>query len=88
LRRGDGMVGMTERIRLTFINDEGALVRILGLVERRGYRLDRVVAEEGTLTLSLTPRDPGRRLDVLAAQLRRLHDVTDVTPFPSMQSAA
>lgn len=79
---------MTDRIRVRFRNDEGALVRVLGLVERRGYRLDRVLVEDGVLTLSLTPRDPGRRLDVLAAQLRRLHDVTDVTPFPSIASAA
>lgn len=74
---------MTDRIRVGFRNDEGALVRILGLVERRGYKLERVAAEDNVLTLSITARDPGRRLDVLAAQLRRLHDVTDVASFPS-----
>ena len=79
---------MTDRIRIAFANTEGALVRILGLIERRGYRLERVAAEEGVLTVSLSARDPGRRLDVLAAQLRRLHDVTDATPFPAIQSAA
>ena len=79
---------MTDRIRIGFRNDEGALIRILGLIERRGYKLERVAAEDNVLTLSITPRDPGRRLDVLAAQLRRLHDVTDVTPFPSITSAA
>lgn len=81
---------MTDRLRIAFRNAEGALVRILGLVERRGYRLLAVNAEEGHLLLDLTPRDPGRRLDVLAAQLRRLHDVTDVTdvtPHPSIASA-
>jgi acetolactate synthase-1/3 small subunit/acetolactate synthase II small subunit len=79
---------MTDRIRIAFRNDEGALVRILGTIERRGYRLLGVEAREGSLGLELSARDPGRRLDVLAAQLRRLHDVTDVTPFPAMQSAA
>ena len=79
---------MTDRIRIGFHNDEGALVRILGMVERRGYRLLAVDARDGSLALELSARDPGRRLDVLAAQLRRLHDVTDVTPFPAMQSAA
>ena len=79
---------MTDRIRIAFRNEEGALIRILGLVERRGYRLERVAAEDGVLTLSVAARDPGRRLDVLAAQLRRLHDVSDVTPFPNIASAA
>lgn len=79
---------MTDRIRIGFRNDEGALIRILGLVERRGYCLSGVEARDGLLTLDIAARDPGRRLDVLAAQLRRLHDVTDVTPFPSMTSAA
>ncbi len=79
---------MTDRIRITFRNDEGALIRILGLVERRGYRLLVVDARDGALSLEVSARDPGRRLDVLAAQLRRLTDVTDVTPFSHIQSAA
>lgn len=79
---------MTDRIHITFANDEGSLIRILGLIERRGYRLLAVDARDGDLTLSLGARDPGRRLDVLAAQLRRLHDVTDATPFPAISSAA
>lgn len=79
---------MTERIRIAFRNDEGSLIRILGTIERRGYRLLAVDAQDGQLGLELAARDPGRRLDVLAAQLRRLHDVTDVSPFPAIQSAA
>ena len=79
---------MTDRIRIAFRNDEGSLIRILGTIERRGYRLLKVEADQGRLSLELAARDPGRLLDVLAGQLRRLHDVTDVTPFPAMQSAA
>lgn len=83
---------MTDRLRVIFTDAEGALVRILGLIERRGYRLLSVSARAdqngGQVLLDLTARDPGRRLDTLAAQLRRLHDVTDATPFPSIQSAA
>lgn len=79
---------MTDRIRVAFQNDEGALVRILGFVERRGYRLLAVDARGGELSLELAARDPGRRLDVLAEQLRRLHDVTAVTAFAHIQSAA
>ena len=79
---------MTDRLRIAFREEEGALVRILGTIERRGYRLLAVEANAGRLALELTARDPGRRLDVLAAQLRRLHDVSEVTPFPSIASAA
>ncbi len=79
---------MTDRLRIAFRNDEGSLIRILGTTERRGYRLLGVEARDGQLSLELAARDPGRRLDVLAAQLRRLHDVTDVSPYPAIQSAA
>lgn len=79
---------MTERLRIRFGEAEGSLIRILGTIERRGYRLLAVDARGGELALEIAARDPGRRLDVLAAQLRRLHDVTEVTPFPAMQSAA
>jgi acetolactate synthase II small subunit len=79
---------MTDRLRIHLRDEEGALLRLLGTVERRGYRLLRVEAEGGRLALELAARDPARRLDVLAAQLRRLHDVTDVHAYPAMQSAA
>ena len=79
---------MTDRIRIEFAHEEGAIVRILGSVERRGYRLTGLAMSGAVLTIDLAPRDPGRRLDVLAAQLRRLHDVTSVTPFPAIASAA
>lgn len=79
---------MTDRIRVTFNDEEGTLIRILGTIERRGYRLLAVDARDGALSLELAARDPGRRLDVLVAQLRRLHDVTEATPFPAIQSAA
>ena len=79
---------MADRVHIQFANAEGALVRILGLIERRGYRLLDAEARGGSLTLGLSPRDPGRRLDVLACQIRRLHDVIAVTPFPAIASVA
>ena len=79
---------MTDRLRIDFTDAEGAVVRILGAVERRGYRLTSFTMSDGVLTIDLAPRDPGRRLDVLVAQLRRLYDVTAITPFPTIASAA
>jgi acetolactate synthase-1/3 small subunit/acetolactate synthase II small subunit len=62
---------------------EGAIVRILGLIERRGFILrDLTVQDEdadGSIVVDLTPREQARQLDVLARQLGRLVDVKGVS---------
>ena len=68
------MSGMT----ITFAPGEGAVVRMLGLVERRGFQLRSIVMSEGTMTLDVEARDASRRLDVLDLQLRRLAEVRGV----------
>ena len=84
---------MTEpsRITIRFAPGEGAIGRIVGLVERRGFECramamtqqDRTTA---AMTLDLVPRDASRRLDVLDLQLKRLIEVTAVTlPSGSVQ---
>jgi acetolactate synthase II small subunit len=71
------------RIEIGFAMAEGALLRMLGLVERRGFEVCAVSMAEregqGLLSLEVRPRDAGRRLEVIAAQLRRLHDVRIVS---------
>jgi acetolactate synthase II small subunit len=82
---------MTQRIQIDFAMAEGALLRMLGLVERRGFEVRGLAMAErdgrGSLSLEVRPRDAGRRLDVIAGQLRRLADVRNVTvssqDFPS-----
>jgi acetolactate synthase-1/3 small subunit/acetolactate synthase II small subunit len=75
---------MTGRIHVDFDAGEGALLRMIGLVERRGFAVSAVsmaVSDgHGSLSLDVVPRDAGRRLDVIANQLRRLHDVRNVVP--------
>lgn len=84
---------MSERIEITFQPGEGAVLRMLGLVERRGFLVGGITMrsnpDRATLALDLAPRDPGRRPDVLARQLRRLVDVRSVavTSKPSGTSA-
>ncbi|HEX5182360.1 MAG TPA: ACT domain-containing protein [Allosphingosinicella sp.] len=77
---------MSGRIHVDFDATEGALLRLLGLVERRGFAVSGLAmrAADGRFTLSLdvAPRDPARRLDVVAAQLRRLVDVRGVSILP------
>ena len=82
---------MTGRIQVDFDAGEGALLRMVGLVERRGFAVSGVAmaaAEgRGSLSLDVEPRDAGRRLEVIAAQLRRLHDVRNVSILPCESGA-
>ena len=72
---------MTERLVVEYLAGEGALVRMLGLVERRGFILRRSVMAElpcgrrATLALTVEPRDSGRSVEMLALQLGRIHGV-------------
>ena len=74
---------MTERLTIDFKPAEGAVVRMIGLVERRGYVVRGLVMNEqddrASLTIDLEPRDPSRRVSVVAQQLGRLVDVKQVS---------
>ncbi len=71
------------QLLISFKPAEGALIRILGLIERRGFMLrDLAVRDEGTdgsIMVDLAPRDQARQLDVLARQVARLMDVKAVS---------
>ena len=73
---------MSNRLTIDFTPAEGAVLRVLGLLERRGYLLRRVAMNEepagASLVVEVEPRDSGRRIDVIAQQLRRLIDVNSV----------
>jgi acetolactate synthase-1/3 small subunit/acetolactate synthase II small subunit len=70
---------MTERVVIGFDPGEGAVIRMLGLVERRGFIVRQIGmaedAEGASLTIDVEPRDSSRRLEVLMLQLGRLHPV-------------
>ena len=74
---------MSERINITFTPGEGAVLRMLGLVERRGFLVRSIAMTEessaATIAMDVEARDPGRRLEVVARQLGRLVDVQSVT---------
>jgi acetolactate synthase regulatory subunit len=71
----------TQRLVVEFAAEEGALVRMLGVVERRGFIVRRTVMAElpcgrrATLALTVEPRDAGRSVETLALQLGRIHGV-------------
>jgi acetolactate synthase regulatory subunit len=83
---------MNGRLVIDFRPEEGAVGRIVGLVERRGFELDGLAmtggAPRGRLTIDVRARDPGRRFDVLDLQLRRLGGVSHVSVFPSASGSS
>ncbi len=78
---------MSVRLEIHFTPGEGAVLRMLGLVERRGFRVHGIamteMANRGSLAVDLKPLDSGRHLDVIARQLARLVDVQSVALSPS-----
>jgi acetolactate synthase-1/3 small subunit/acetolactate synthase II small subunit len=74
---------VTERLTIDFTPAEGAVVRMIGLVERRGYVVRGLAmneqADSASLTMDVEPRDASRRVQVVAAQLGRLIDVKHVS---------
>ena len=74
---------MTARITVNLKPAEGSVVRVLGLVERRGYVLRglsmKEQADTASLVIDVEPRDASRRVPVLTEQLARLVDVNSVT---------
>ena len=74
---------MSERLTGEFTPAEGAVIRVLGVVERRGYVLRglsmKEKADSASLVIDVEPREPSRRVPVLAQQLGRLIDVRSVS---------
>ena len=62
---------------LTLDRQEGALVRLLGLIERRGFRTVELGCRERSDTLVVRVKLDGQRraAEVLIRQIERLHDV-------------
>jgi acetolactate synthase-1/3 small subunit/acetolactate synthase II small subunit len=73
------------RLIVEYYVAEGAVVRMLGLVERRGFRVTRIAMAEqpcgrrGTLMIEVLANDAARTADILALQLGRLHGVGRVS---------
>ncbi len=84
---------MSHLIHIELDRLEGSLMRILGLVERRGFHIDEMElfdlgeAKRG-LTLKVRPRDPSRSLDTLGLQIDRLYGITRLDSDPREIAAA
>lgn len=76
-------------LTLDLSDQEGALLRLLGTAERRGWRPVAVsaTAHAGRLTVALTVRGAGS-VDLLVRQLHRLHEVAQVCVAPAAKRVA
>ncbi|MDH3645760.1 MAG: ACT domain-containing protein [Gammaproteobacteria bacterium] len=78
---------MKYTLRLSVHTAEGAIIRILGLVERRGFALARVDTtspeDNGHLDMELDVVSAERSIDVLMRQLDKLFDVSHVLHLQS-----
>ena len=78
---------MSHLIHIELDRLEGTLLRILGLVERRGFHIDGAELydlgeDKRGLTLGVRARDPSRSLETLGLQIDRLYGVKRVKePF-------
>lgn len=68
---------------------EGTLIRILGLVERRGFHLDEIVMrplgeDKRVLSLNVRPLDASRSLETLGLQIDRLYGITRLLEAPDL----
>ena len=68
-----------ENIRIEFRCAEGALRRILGVIEARAFAVRSMqMGSDGNravMTLALEPLDESRRVDIMLRQVERLYDV-------------
>lgn len=67
---------MTDTVHILIDRADGALQRLIGLVERRGFFIDAMnMAPEGAclrISLTVRGRDAGRSMDNLGLQIDRL----------------
>ncbi|EAP90213.1 acetolactate synthase II large subunit [Oceanicaulis sp. HTCC2633] len=75
---------MTDRIEIEFRPSEGAILRLIGLVERRGFEVRGVdlpqmnTQSDARMDLMVQPRDAGRKMSTLCAQIAKIYGVSAV----------
>lgn len=84
---------MNHLIHIELDRLEGSLLRILGLVERRGFHIDGMELfdlgeDKRGLTLKVRPRDASRSLDTLGLQIDRLYGITRLSADPRSAAQA
>ena len=78
---------MNHLIHIELDRLEGSLLRILGLVERRGFHIDGLQLydlgeDKRGLTLTVRPRESTRSLETLGLQIDRLYGIKRLKDAP------
>lgn len=78
---------MNHLIHIELDRLEGSLLRILGLVERRGFNIDGAELydlgeDKRGLSLTLRPREASRNLETLGLQIDRLYGIKRLSADP------
>ncbi|MBG34561.1 MAG: acetolactate synthase 3 regulatory subunit domain protein [Oceanicaulis sp.] len=88
---------MTDRIEIEFRPSEGAILRLIGLVERRGFEVRGVALpqmntqSDARMDLMVQPRDAGRKMSTLCAQIAKIYGVSAVraaSRTPALEAAS
>ena len=84
---------MSHLIHIELDRLEGSLLRILGLVERRGFHIDGAELydlgeDKRGLSLTVRPRDASRSPDILGLQIDRLYGIKRLSSDPRSDAAA
>ena len=80
---------MKRNLECEIAQTEGSLIRVLGVIERRGYKLQELsVLPAGPDTCQMSfCIESTRDISVLVKQLERLYDVRDVFLLPAETAA-
>lgn len=79
---------MSRRLEITMAANEGALIRVLGTVERRGYSLNSLHVEKTDNSMQVSMQiESDRDANVLCRQLDRLFDVQSVNLEAQLEAA-
>src|SRR4051812_40595510 len=76
---------MTKHVlKVSFDGEEGAILRLLGLIQRRGFSVEGIDMPQTddtrkTVMLTVKPVGLAYRVDVLQRQIERLHEVREVS---------
>ena len=78
---------MTDTLLIQIDRSEGSLQRLIGLIERRGFDIERMsVSDAGAhreVRVGVRGRDPNRCPDVLGRQIDRLFGVRRMNAAPA-----
>ena len=74
---------MTGEIVIDFARSEGAVLRLIGQIERRGFEITSMLMSDvdagpARLTLGVTARDAARRFDTLSRHVSKIYGVVGV----------